>query len=187
MIRFIALLSAVLATAAGADPFGIKMGAPVARYQVLSDVATFKFMGVPAPHPDFFSYSGLHSPQHGICRVTATSQPFAADRYGHGIQRDFDRYEAAISQKYGRAQSLRSLRDGSIWNTPGGWVMSVAQQDRVHATHWSGEELASFGLSRIELRVDAKFGDAAVIVIDYLGAAFEDCLAAAEVQENDAF
>ncbi|MEM1233753.1 MAG: hypothetical protein AAGH70_06465 [Pseudomonadota bacterium] len=187
MIRFIALLSAVLATAAEADPFGIKMGAPVARYQVLSEVATFKFMGVPAPHPDFFSYSGLHSPEHGICRVTATSQPFAGDRYGMGIQRDFDRYEAAISRKYGQAQILRSLRDGSIWNTPGGWVMSVAQKDRVHATHWSGDELASFGLSRIELRVDAIFGDSAVIVIDYLGSSFEDCEAAIEGEGNESF
>ncbi|MEM1372980.1 MAG: hypothetical protein AAGF78_01220 [Pseudomonadota bacterium] len=187
MIRILALLSSVLASAVGADPFGIKMGAPIARYEVLSGVATFKFLGVPAPHPDFFSYSGLQSPEHGICRVTATSQPFAADRFGRNIQRDFDRYEAAISRKYGQAESLRSLRDGSIWNTPGGWVMSVAQKDRVHATHWSGDELASFGLSRIELRVDAIFGDAAMIVIDYLGVAFDDCLAAIEGEENDAF
>ena len=177
----------VLSSAASADPFGVKMGDELQEYRVMSELPTFKFLVVPTPHPDFYIYQGVHSRDHGICQVTATSQPFFSDRYGDGLQSDFARYEEALSSKYGESESLRSIRDGSIWAMPGAWVMSVAQEDRVHATYWSGAELEKFGLSRIELRVDSNFGDAAVIVIDYQGLAYDECMASIEGQRNASF
>ncbi|MEL6690001.1 MAG: hypothetical protein AAFP28_06750 [Pseudomonadota bacterium] len=177
----------VLSSTAAADPFGVKMGDEVQQYRVMSELPSFKFLVVPTPHPDFYMYQGVHSHDHGICQVRATSQPFFSDRFGDGIQDDFARYEKALTLKYGDAESHRSLADDSIWARPGAWVMSVAQKDRVHATYWSGEGLAEHGLGRIELRVDSLLEDAAVIVIEYQSASFEDCMASIEGEKNASF
>lgn len=170
-----------------AGPFGVEMGSTVDNYELEKAETKFSFRSVPKPHPMFTTYSGWHSPSHGICRVLAITETIKNDSFGSESRNKFDQVKKALVEKYGPAQELEGLMPGSIWDEPRDWTMSVYKNERTHAADWTNPRADGEEYSLIQLWVVGLSSDDSAIVLEYRSKDFEACNAEIEAGLNDSF
>lgn len=181
------LVYVFFALSAVAGPFGLEMGSKIETLDVEKNESKFTFSSVPKPHPIFKTYSGWQVTSTGLCRVIGISDPFENDSYGQNVREAFDKVKAALSEKYGIARNIESLRSDSIWNEPRDWVMSLKQSERTHAADWENAKSSSEKYSIIQLWVVGTSMDSSLLVLEYRSSDFDECVKEIETGQNDSF
>lgn len=130
LVTSLAILLAAGQASVG-QPFGVTEGTPVEQLTVTKQLDPFLFDILPkTPHSDFTSYGVLVVPGYGVCRISATSEPFHNDAYGRKARDVFERLSAQLADKYGPSKFFNFLLAGSIWHEPSEWAISKSKNQR---------------------------------------------------------
>ncbi|WP_162620538.1 hypothetical protein [Limimaricola cinnabarinus] len=181
------LISFLVASGVAAGPFGIEMGGSASDLDLAEEGNKPSLNQAPNPHPLFKEYAVWHTEGLGICRVVAISEPYGNDRYGSGVKRDFERVSEALSQKYGSGNRVDFLKSGALWDEPQDWVMSLRQNERTFGQEWSSVESDGEAYDYIQLWVDGVSSDTTLLILEYRGKDFNDCVVEIDGQQDTVF
>lgn len=184
---------ALLAPLAHAGPFGLEQGM---RLERLKQVAGLKDEGeflysttrLPRTHPDFTDFRLLVTPEQGLCKLTAWTDPIPTNTYGEGVRRKYASLLAALEARYGAHKKFDFLRAGSIWDEPRDWMMGLLREERTLATYWDNEEGSRMSdrLVSVSLRAHAVSTSQGLIQLTYEFENMPACIAEIRRRESSA-
>ena len=121
-------------------PFGIAIHAPLDTSLKRADMGGAKWDVLPPnPHPAFETYYVQDAPIHGVVWVKAITPQYANDPYGTSLQNAFDRIVGQVASRYGKCNSVNTLRNGAIWDQSRDFVASLFEGDRFYWNVWDRE------------------------------------------------
>lgn len=198
MIKFARIASIVfavaVATPASAEVFGVQMGTPPQSLggKLASDdpgpVRLYGLPRVPKPHQEFESYGALSSSKTGICKIMGYGRSYEGDIDGAAVREAMDKLSAALEAKYGKPLRADDLKEGSIWNKPEDYAMSLRQQERKLLAFWVPKSGATLppDLQGIKLEGSALSSSETFLIISYQFANFAECEALMRQANNEA-
>jgi hypothetical protein len=130
-------------------PFGLWMGM---RLDELNSPYTevvrgkYKPESVPIPHSAFESYVLQVTPKSGLSWAKAIGKTIQTSVFGVELKSSFDTMEGKLVATYGKGHRTDLLMNGSIWNEPKEWMMSMVKKERFLMTEWS----AKYGSSLVD-------------------------------------
>lgn len=193
MKKWLVLASICINSAAHAGPLGLEMGmslAELSKTVKLKQEQPFMYSATSLPngHPDLKDYRLMITPEHGLCKVVGFTDPFTTDVYGQQVQDKFQKFEDALTSKYGTAKKFDMLRPGSIWRDPRDWTTALKKEERVLSSFWSlkGKSKSSLpdNISSINLEASAIDSERAMIMVGYEFTSANDCLKSIEKKKN---
>lgn len=190
-VRYLTLLAVVLTGQALAGPFGLEKGMTLEQLKkiaAIKEIATYAYRSstLPNGHPDFDVYTLLVTPQHGLCKVVATSKSIETSVYGTELHRKFESIESSLEKKYGKhTDRFDDVPPGSIWKEPHEFMMGLKLKERDLLTAWTsdGATLPDH-LKSIVLKAVAESEQRGSLVIAYEFDNVTDCLNARKSKDD---
>jgi hypothetical protein len=184
------LLATVLLTATGvsAGPFGFDLNKqPPSIYCKAKETATyFKCTSAPKPHSMMESYIIQYTDAAGICWLKAVGFTQDVNIYGDELTSRLALIGKQISKKYGPPnENIDELRDGSIWDEPRDYMMSMLKDERWTWQKWNLDKAANQGLHTIYVNPDALSRDRAYVTVEFYYS--DSCESTAQEADADSF
>lgn len=178
----VASLIVALQVTCVAGPLGLEMGTPLGKLQSKIKLKVDKpyelsTSTLPNGHPDFNLYRFLVTPQHGLCKATASKTTINTSIYGTELLTVFDRYYVALTSKYGDGKRFDYLRPESIWDDDKDWMMALHKKERVLAGFWTKNEVTlPDNLEVVKIQAYASDIETGLISITYEFQNTNDCI-----------
>lgn len=145
-------------------PFGLAMGLTAAQIQASGTTLTaipeipglMRSSAAPLPNSSFSEYLYMFGSDSGLCKVIASTAPIAANPFGDQIKSTFDELSRAITEKYGAPESHQFVKNGSIWTDSNDWMMSLAKEERFHASYWTTAKIPEMPNNIVSIGLTAR-------------------------------
>lgn len=125
-------------------PFGLRMGMSVDDLRACAGVSTlgpheYQVSQLPLGEPGFAQYRLLITPEHGLCRIVATTCQVPVDSTGRHLRQRFEHLCRRLSPLYGPAR----IYDHGPAHHPAdgvnaGWMLELLALERTLGAFWSG-------------------------------------------------
>jgi len=125
-------------------PFGLRMGMSVDDLRACAGVSTlgpheYQVNQLPLGEPGFAQYRLLITPEHGLCRIVATTCQVPVDSTGRHLRQRFEHLCRRLSPLYGPAR----IYDHGPAHHPAdgvnaGWMLELLALERTLGAFWSG-------------------------------------------------
>ena len=177
-------------------PFGLAMGLTPEQIKASGTSLTaipqipglMKSSGAPSPNSSFNEYlylfgSGTDS---GLCKVVASTPTISANPFGDQIKDTFHELSKALTEKYGKPETLQFVKRGSLWTDPNDWMMGLSKEERHHASYWTLAKLGNLpnSISSIGLSAKAESPNKGYVSLSYEFSNFEACQEARKKSKN---
>jgi hypothetical protein len=158
-----------------AGPFGLEMGMSLEelkKQMSLHQITTYGYatFAPPHPHPRIISYVLAVTPDHGLCWVTGSSNVSSVSVYGTELIEEFESFEKALTQKYGKAADrFDFLKAGSIWRASNEWMIALNKRERTLSSYWISNKKNKLldNISLISIEAEADDQNSGSITITY--------------------
>ena len=187
---FIALFTAINAVA---GPLGLSKGMTLEEVNkhgdfkpVTNETYMYRSSTLTNGHPDFELYTVVLTPQHGLCRISATGKDVNTNVYGDALKDKFSSLSVALSEKYGKPDSsFDYLKKGSIWNESQDWMISLHKNERVLSQYWIKKQTSlPDSLQAITLEANALSQSKGWVSLFYEFDNFKACLDSRRAKRN---
>jgi hypothetical protein len=178
------------ATQAMAGVFGIEMGTPLSRLDVVKVRKTAPLgiyeINVPKPNSEFEAYMVVLTPKTGVCKIMGIGKDHPGDISGAEIRGVYSHLSDALTEKYGKHKTFDFIKAGSIWKDEGDFAMSLYQKERTLETFWDAEEASTLpsDLSSIDLQVTASSRSSTYLTLAYEFSNWDQCSQAREESDT---
>ena len=119
-------------------PFGLEMGMKKDQVKIAEEIApyTYGLINVPKPHSAFPSIIGRITPNNGLSCIRALGNNIITQGLGLEVKYEFENYINKLSKTYGEVKVINDLMQGSIWDQPQDWMMSIEKKERMYLAQW---------------------------------------------------
>jgi hypothetical protein len=191
MKKIAAALSLALCSTAFAGPFGLSMGMSLEQLKKQGKITltehkfTYQTTSLIGGHPDYQLYSLFLTPKQGLCKILAASKTINSGSSGRELIEKYDRTVASLTRKYGAPTgSDDSLDEGSIWNEPRDWMMSLLKKER---TIWTSFSNRQDSINVLSVSPVALSGESGIINIIYAFDNVYKCVEESNVSKDSKF
>ena len=114
-------------------PFGIDPSASLSQKNAEINVV---FQKVPRPHPDFVSYSGTYTIEHGLVRIFAQSKVYQGVYGALQIKAAFDRVLSNLQNEYGPGELVMRNFQNAIYEPENEFFEMLFYEDGFWSSSW---------------------------------------------------
>ena len=168
----------------GDGPFGIEMGTPISRFEVLDtfDDGTQKVVikGYDNALMDF--YEVRHTSEDALCMITGVGRDVTSGDEGQELRSDMQRLKQALARTYGQPDNV--YLQGPDNSAPAKWLGEIRDETRSHRFCWLGEDGEDYPNDVESICLTAKSVNDGIgySVIRYEFDNFDDCEAEREAE-----
>lgn len=178
---WMALAIASVGTAAAAGPFGLEMGMPASKLQVIGKSQapnTFR-IAPPSPDAEFTAYVVVASPKDGVCKVFAYGKIHENDADGATIRTVFNSVKADLAKQYGASGDFDFVDGTSPWIGRANYAMALRESHRTLASFWDPSEESTLpsDITAIKLEARAASASGTYVTVAYEFQNFDQCSA----------
>lgn len=179
MLRNLALAFTVvlLPTVTWGGPFGFDVTSePDPQHCKPMDVSMwYKCETVPNPHPDFEAVIIQYHPDLGFCFLKGVGRNVQTNSFGSNFKIMWEKISNQVSSVYGQpSKQVDRLLNGSIWDEPEDYMMSMLKEERVSLTLWETDP-TEHSFNSIALTSKALSTETAYLNIEYYFPNSDDC------------
>jgi len=173
-----------------AGPFGLDMGYQFEKLDRGKEISPNYFLvnSVPKPNRFFETYAVEATPEAGVCFIKALSNDINTSVYGEGLRSEFKKMAGMIANKYGLpTKEVDRLTDGSIWDEPRDYMMSLKKRERTLWSMWGTSEGADLpnNIASIFLMAQARKTNVALLTLEYQFNNGDDCEKSTAVGDSE--